>query len=229
MNFFDSLIDEFFLLIKGKEERSFVFENKKICEDLGYQELILQRDTAFELSGHGFNLITNKTVSDGVTVVGKELSEIKGDKKFLRVSLISTEDITDEQKAHGVFRKIEYTKYHTFPKGYMMRSSSGDHRENVRVSKKALKEKISFEKVGNLLISKYKENPAVKGVRIYFICEDTFDYGKGALIAKKADDITKALNHVLQSLNFDCDTCNLKPVCDEVEGMRELHFKKGMG
>jgi hypothetical protein len=29
----------------------------------------------------------------------------------------------------------------------------------------------------------------------------------------------------MQNINFDCSTCNLKPICDEVEGMRELHFK----
>ena len=42
-------------------------------------------------------------------------------------------------------------------------------------------------------------------------------------IAKKADDITKTLSHILDGLPTDCGHCQLKPVCDEVEGMREMH------
>jgi len=26
---------------------------------------------------------------------------------------------------------------------------------------------------------------------------------------------------------MDCASCHLKPVCDQVEGMRELHFSRG--
>ena len=45
-------------------------------------------------------------------------------------------------------------------------------------------------------------------------------------IAKKADDITKTLSHILDGLPTDCGHCQLKPVCDEVEGMREMHLGK---
>ena len=44
--------------------------------------------------------------------------------------------------------------------------------------------------------------------------------------AKKANDITKTLTHILDGMATDCRSCNLKPICDEVEGMRELHFKQ---
>ena len=48
-------------------------------------------------------------------------------------------------------------------------------------------------------------------------------------MAEKSNSITETLNHIMNSVNFDCNTCNLKPICDEVEGMRELHFKsRGM-
>ena len=45
--------------------------------------------------------------------------------------------------------------------------------------------------------------------------------------AKKVDDITKTLSHILDGLPTDCGHCSLKPVCDEVEGMKELHFGVG--
>jgi hypothetical protein len=44
--------------------------------------------------------------------------------------------------------------------------------------------------------------------------------------AKLADGITSTLTHILEGLPTDCSVCQLKDVCDEVEGMKELHFGK---
>ena len=54
---------------------------------------------------------------------------------------------------------------------------------------------------------------------------EDFDYSLLTSVAEKNSEITKTLNHIMQGINFDCSACNLKPICDEVEGMRELHFK----
>ena len=45
------------------------------------------------------------------------------------------------------------------------------------------------------------------------------------MLAVKIKRTTSALNHILDNV-FDCSTCNLKEICDEVEGMKELHIKK---
>ena len=37
-------------------------------------------------------------------------------------------------------------------------------------------------------------------------------------------DITLTLSKILEGMPTDCNSCNLKPICDEVEGMKELHF-----
>ena len=42
--------------------------------------------------------------------------------------------------------------------------------------------------------------------------------------AKLTDGITSTLTHILEGLSTDCSVCSLKDVCDEVEGMKELHF-----
>ena len=42
--------------------------------------------------------------------------------------------------------------------------------------------------------------------------------------AKTADDITKSLTHILDGLATDCGHCDFKKVCDEVEGMKEMHL-----
>ncbi|MBO5066006.1 MAG: hypothetical protein J6D06_07840 [Clostridia bacterium] len=225
MDFFNSLIAETYSLIDGLDKKSFDFEMSDAWQDVGYNEVILQRDTAFELEGVGFNLITTAPVNDEIVVIGEDLSHIYGNRKFTRVCVIELEETEDQQKTYNLIRKVEYTKYHVFPKGYMIRTTSRSHKEAVRVSGKAVKDGISFKKIGNLLIKKYKENPAVKGVKVIFVTDAGADFKHFEEIARKNNDITETLNHIMNSVNFDCDTCKLKPICDEVEGMKELHFK----
>ena len=229
MEFFDSLIKKALEITQGLSEINYDFESDNAWKDVGVNQVILQKHSAFELSGTGFNLITSAPVKDGITVIGNELADIKKDCKFTRISIVQIEDTEDEQKLYNLIRKTEYVKYHYFPDGYMIRTSSRSHQEAVRVSKDAVKKGISFQNAGNLLINKYKENPAVRGVRVIFITSPEADHKAFEEIAQKNNAITETLNHIMNNVNFDCDTCNLKPVCDEVDGMRELHFRnKGM-
>ncbi len=225
MKFFDSLINDVQSCMSQFSQIVYPFDKTKASNDTGYSQVILQRDTAFELSGTGLSLVTSSDIRDGIIVVGDDLSEIKDNHKFARISIVQTDDVEDEQKAYNLIRKIEYVKYHVFPEGYMIRTASSSHKESVRVAASALKDGISFESIGNLMIKKYKEIDAVRGVKIIFVTVPDADYDLFFRIAEKNNDITKTLNHVMNTVNFDCDTCNLKAVCDEVEGMRELHFK----
>lgn len=225
MEFFDLLIDSTSSLLEKEKKNEFPFTPEECQHDEGHSSIILQRDCAYELKGTGFNLVTSRKIGDGVILYGKNLREIKKDSTFARISIIETDFSGDEQEAYELIRKIEYVKYHCFPEGYMMRSSSDSSKEAVRVSKAAIKKGIDFERVGNLFIKKYKEIPGVKSARVIFITSETAPYGELKPVCEKASAITRALNHIMESLEFDCESCNLKPLCDEVEGMRELHFK----
>ena len=213
MNFFDELIAKCEDAFSQHNKNSYYFSPAKQWEDTGISHIVLQRDTAFELNGI-------ETV-----IIGDDLNKIKQSRKFCRVSIIQIDDVDDEQKAYNLIRKIEYVKYHYFPLGYMIRTSSEEQKEIVRVSKSAIKKGISFEKIGNLLNSKFLENKSVKNVKTVFVTAEDFDYSLLTSVAEKNSEITKTLNHIMQGINFDCSACNLKPICDEVEGMRELHFK----
>lgn len=232
MKFFDNLIDEVQAVLEPLSVNTYIPESEKPWQDAGYNQVILQRDSAYELDGVGFNLVTSSQVEDEIIIIGDDLNKIKGDRSFARICVIQMEDIEDEQRAYDLIKKTEYTKYKCFPDGYMMRSSSKSHKEAVRVSEKALKKGMSFVNVGKLLINKYKGSPAVKGVRLIFVTDISADYKALESIAQKNIGIIEALNHVMNDLNFDCNTCNLKAICDEVEGMREMHFthskNKGM-
>lgn len=225
MDFFNSLIREISVLTENFTTTEHSYSANCLWQDVGYSQVVLQRDTACELDGTGFNLVTSSSVKDGIVVIGSDIQNITGKRKFARVSLVQIEDEEDEQKAYNLIRKIEYVKYHHFPDGYMIRTASRSHKEAVRVSKTALKNSISFEKIGSLLINKYKEIPAVKSAKVIFITDPDVNYNEIENLAQKNNRITETLNHVMNSVTFDCDTCNLKSICDEVDGMKELHFK----
>lgn len=224
MKFFDSLISETESLLSSVPQKAY----GKVApwHDVGQNQMIMRRDTAFELDGAGFNLITSDDICDEIIVAGDDLNEIGADRKFARISVVQIEDVEDEQKIYNHIKKIDYVKYHSFPDGYMMRSTSRTHKESVRVSKKAIKDGADFQKIGSLLIEKYKENPVVRNVRIIFVTNPDADYQAIKKIAEKNCAIAETLNHIMNSVVFDCETCNLKAICDEVEGMKELHFGK---
>lgn len=226
MDFFDNLINEFNKMISPYSKRDYSFDANNSWQDVGQNELVMQRESAYELDGIGFNLVTSKPVENGVTVIGDDLNLISSNRKFARITVLSLDDADDEQRIYDLIRKIEYVKYHFFPKGYMIRTSSRGHKEVVRVSKASVNSGISFEKIGNLLLSFFLENQNVKSAHTYFISEKNFDYKSLEDIAKKNHRVTETLNHIMNNVNFDCNSCNLKPICDEVEGMRELHFKQ---
>lgn len=225
MEFFNSLISDVLSSVSGFSQKKLTYDKHNAWKDIGYNQVILQRDSAYELSGTGFNLITTSEVKDEITLIGDDLGAITENRKFVRISLVQIDAQEDEQKTYNLIRKIEYVKYHYFPDGYMIRTSSNSHKEVVRVSKLAVKNGIDFQKVGSLLIAKFKENPAVKGVKVIYITLPEADYALLERFAQKNNRITETLNHVMNSVNFDCNSCNLKPICDEVEGMKELHFK----
>lgn len=225
MEFFDSLISEVSALADTSQKATYAYNKDDMWPDIGYSQVILQRDTAFELEGVGFNLVTSSQIDDGMVVVGRELDNISNNRKFARICLVQIEKSDDEQEYYKVIKKADYVKYHFFPEGYMIRTTSRSHKESVRVAKSALKKGVSFEKVGNLLINKYKEHPKVKAVKVFFITDENADFKALESMAQKTTAITETLNHIMNNVTFDCDSCNLKPICDEVEGMKELHFK----
>ncbi len=224
MKFFDSLIAEAENLISAFPKKRSA-PHSPWC-DLGQNQMILKRDTAFELEGVGFNLATTSEIADSVVLVGDDLSEITDNRKFARICIVQINDVGDEQKEYNLLKKIDYVKYHTFPEGYMMRSTSRSHKEAVRVSKKSVKDGMDFHKIGSLMIEKYKAVPAVKAVKVIFITHPAADFSAAEKIADKNYAIAETLNHIMNNIVFDCDTCNLKAICDEVEGMKELHFNK---
>lgn len=203
--------------------------------DSGESELVMLRDAAFELGGSGspsanFTCATSDAdlvPRDEILLYGRDLSELTGDVPFARLVFLQVDEVLgeDDEATFQAIRDMEFVKYHVFPKGYMVRISSESNREQVRVSRDALRGGVSFRRIGASYIRAYHKNPHVKRVQVVFLTGHPA-IAELAQTAKKVDDITKTLTHILEGLPTDCGSCSLKPICDEVEGMREMHFGK---
>ncbi|MDO4361723.1 MAG: carbon monoxide dehydrogenase [Eubacteriales bacterium] len=235
MELYNHLIKDTEELLKGTP-KTWAYSESAKWKDLGVSELVLQKDAAYELGAQGkgsanFVLFTSSAElvsEDKVMLFGRDMGEIRSDCDFARIVLLRIGVLDDDdEKVYRTLKDIEFAKYHVYPEGYMTRMSPESFREQIRVSNTALRKGISFKNIGMNYISEYKKDPNVIAATVIFITDPGFDYGKLKDMAKKANDITGTLTHILEGLPTDCSVCALKDVCEEVEGMKELHFGVG--
>jgi len=194
-------------------------------------DVLFLKDTAYELGGSQQKCVSTLAVTDGMKfdnvtrLIGRDIADISSDCPFAKIVLLEIGNI-DDDNAFDAIKSLEHLRYRVCPEGFMARASALNMREQIRVSKKTVKKKISFADFGNALIAEYLKMPNVKSVEIILITDPSFDYGALGEVAEKIKETTSALNHIFDNILFDCKNCNLKEICDEVEGMKELHMKQ---
>lgn len=234
MKLYDETIKEWLKILDSLQGRELDVKKGEDWKDIGNANMILRSDMAYELGGNHLPALSGMTLTadtalvprDEVLLYGKDLGEIHEDTPYARLAVLRVkEDSMGEGNAlYQAIRKIECTKYHLNPEGFMMRISAASQREMVRIGKTALEKGLGFEQVGKLFLQSYHKNPQVKAVKLVFITLSDFPYEKLEVQIKKAEEITKAIDHILKNLSMECNVCSLKEICDEVEGMKELHF-----
>lgn len=232
MNVYDKLIKDTLDILNTQNLTELKVKDAK-WKMLKSNEFLMGKEVAFEL-GDRFkdSVVYNVQTSDKslvgedkIFLIGKGLQDIKENTNFSRVALFNIDDISDPNKAYIGVRKLNYERYKIIPEGYMVLSSSFENKENVRVSKKAIKNGLTFETLGNLYINQYKQLKGVNAVQIYFIVGD-FDFVKDLIdVSKKVNEVTEAFDHILKNVILDCDVCPLKTICDDIEQLRLLHFE----
>ena len=236
MELYNSLIKESNSLLDKGSPRAWEYRPGDAWKDIGSSELVLQKDAAYELGAMGkgsanYVLFTSSPElvdKDQILLYGADLGEIRGDVDFARIVLLRVGLIDgDDEAVYRTLKDIEFAKYHVYPEGYMVCMSPESYREQVRVSKQALKKGASFKNIGANYITAYKKDPNVLNATVIFVTAPGYDYGAMKKLAKKANDVTGTLTHILEGLPTDCSVCALKDICDEVEGMKELHFGVG--
>lgn len=235
MKAFDDLIKETLDCIKSLPSITFSFDDKKLAPVGEKNELILQKETAFELGAGGYDSFSFLAVSqddnlinkDETILVGPDLGAIKNDCSYARIVFLLVDDVEKNgpDSFYEILKNIEISKYNVNIKGFMMRASALTLREQVRVSKKVLNNNLSFEQIGNSFIHEFHKDPHVLGVKIIFITVTDGPYKELEVIANKSNERTEAYNHMLKDSIMNCKKCSWKPVCAEVDEMREFHKK----
>ena len=204
--------------------------------DGGKNQLIFRGDTVCELGGGTLPAISALALTDQEDLVphdeillcGGDLPALQGDVPYARLALIrvNEQEMGEGSRFYQAIRKIEYTRYHVSPEGFMMRISAMNHRESARVSKSAIEKGLDFARIGQSFLRAYHRHPAVKAVKLIFITQPDFPYHEVAKLAENGENITKALDHLLQKVKMDCNACSLKTVCAEVEALCQTDFPK---
>lgn len=234
MKLYDETIKEWLKILDSLQGRELDVKKGEDWKDIGNANMILRSDMAYELGGNHLPALSGMTLTadtslvprDEVLLYGKDLGEIHEDTPYARLAVLRVKEnsMGEGNALYQAIRKMEYTKYHLNPEGFMMRISAASQREMVRVGKTALEKGLGFEQIGKLFLQSYHKNPQVEAVKLVFITLSDFPYEELEIYIKKAEEITKAIDHILKNLSMDCNVCSLKQICDEVEGMKELHF-----
>ncbi len=226
MRLYDNLINE----IKSSLCDAKQVKSNFLLNSSDKNSVIFLSDTAFELGGNNKPCVSSLAVSsdmmfsNSVYLSGDDIDKIKSDSPFGKFVLLQIEDFPNEQDTFNKIKELEALRYHLNVDGFMTRASALNMREQIRVSKKAVKSGITFADYGQTLLNEYLKFDYVKSAEIYFLTDfDNFE--KLNSVAKKISQTTSALNHIFDNVMFDCSTCNLKEICDEVDGLKELHLK----
>lgn len=235
MKLYDETIKKMKELLETEESLELPF-GETLWPEVSDRSMILRSEMAYELGAEslaalGCTVVTaNRELvpTDGVTLLGRDLPQIGKDVPYARIALVRVAEDTlgKGQALYQAIRSLEYTRYHFYPEGFMMRVSSTRNRESVRIGREALADGLTFTKTGNRMISAFHRNASVEAVHIYYVTAETFDYGELEALAREAERITKTIDHMLKNGIMDCGACSLQKVCDEVEGLRALHFAR---
>lgn len=205
------------------------------CAPEGEKDRILFRaDTAYELGGGGKPgaqavLFADLAEHRSETLLyGPDLSDIAGDAPFGHFTVVELKETDEAALSTERLKTVGFTVFQLYPAGYHIRISPAACREQVRVAKAALQKEppLSFIHVGNSLIKAFLRQPDVNSVQTIFLTDPGIDYKTLSVLAAKAKKITDAVQSTLQMDELDCASCKMKPVCDEIDGLRELHFQK---
>ena len=228
MNLFDTEIKDIKELINNYSIKQLPITDK-LLEDLGKNNMIFSNETKYELGidsdslSYDLSTSNNELINeDKILLIGKDLNEITSDNKFSRITLVNIkDDPINSNELYDRLEKIKLTKYRVSPKGYMLRTASGD-REKIRVAKDF---NSNFSTIGSMYLKAYKLIPYVNNVTIIFITEDNKELFESIKkIANKKNNIMDTIDHILKGMIInDCDACSVKELCDEVQGLREIH------
>ncbi len=182
--------------------------------------IVFVPDMAYELGAASMPSISiqmmttdHSLVKDNeILLIGKDIGQIKEDTPYARIIqlLVDEDAILLDDTIYDSIKCIQHSKYHVHPYGFMTRISVNSYREQVRVSREAVRKGLNFSKIGAAYIKQYCIHKAVKAVRVIFITSLDYDYIELEKLARQSAAITEALDHALKEFRFNGSDFNFK-------------------
>ena len=234
MRLYDDVLRQIRSLLPAEPTKRAAYDPAKCAPEGEKDRILFRADTAYELGGGGTPGAEAVLFADWpegrseTLLYGPDLCEISSDAPFGHITVVMIKETEDALPSSERLKTIGFTVFQLYPAGYHIRISPAACREQVRVAKTALQKEppLSFMNVGNSLIKAFLLHPEVRAVRTAFITDPAFDYKALSVLAGKTKKITDAVQSTLQLDELDCASCKMKPICDEIDGLRELHFRK---
>lgn len=234
MGLFDSHLENIRTFLTDRDGKggttAFTSEKRISWPSGGNSNLVLSTDTAVELgspktAATSFLFWTDRpeAVRHGrISLIGPDIRrETRSLVPFGKAVMIEVSGF-DENNSYDRYRDLELAKYDISLAGYMMRAVSQYQREWSRISKTAVRDGFSLSLLGSALINELLKKPYVHGVEIVFVTSTVEDVLALKTIGDEVGEIIGAMNKMVEEMDFDCDSCEYSPVCDEVSELRSM-------
>ncbi len=127
---------------------------------------------------------------------------------------------------YDFLQSVQMAELRFKPTDVMQRTSGEQFLTNYKVSKKAVADGFTLQKMGAAMIEHFKSLEYVEDVAVVLVIGDSEIYGKLRPLAEDVKRISITLNNKFDGIDMDCGSCSMSPICDEVEELRDLHRSK---
>lgn len=205
----------------------------------GSRNIVLKDDTGLELGSPEKDSVScllwthdTSLVEDGrITLIGRDFPECKEKSlPFGKIVIAAVEGFT-ENNAYERHKDMDFLRYDLDLKGFMLRAASQFMREWSRISREALQNGFSARMLGSALMQLFRAQNFVKSVEVIYLTSSTADIGRLKHITAPAEMIIAAMNKMAGEMDFECDSCDYRTVCDDatqLKSMRDSLIKKSM-
>lgn len=189
--------------------------------------LVLQDDIAIELGGAaGSQLVilwttTSDAVDDNtISLVGPDLETAAGETLPLSLVILVSGTFDD---AYGTYQALQDVVIDTTLKGISLRIWPDRQKIWCRVSREAIEAGFSLKHYAFSIWHRLKALPEVEKAEIIVSTDPLIEGQQLAGTAEKAKIILETLINIYDQETFDCDHCDYRETCAEVEGLKEIH------
>jgi CO dehydrogenase/acetyl-CoA synthase beta subunit len=199
----------------------------------GGRNIVLKEDLGLELGSPRQESVSCllwtedlSLVADGrVTLAGPDFPESRGRSlPFGKVVLAGVQGF-DEDNAYARHKEMDFLRYDLDLKGFMLRAVSQYMREWCRISSWAIENGLNAHILGHTHMEQFRFLPYVRSVEIFYLTTSSRDVQRLREITLPAEKTIGAMNKMASEMDFDCESCDYRDVCDEADELKAMRTR----